>query len=113
MKVAVTLAGYSFAEADTLRRAVKRHDPAVFAEEKRRFVFEKAASAGVDEAVADDIWLQVSRFASYSYCKAHASVYGRLAWLTARLKAHHPRQFYAAAQARRRNCRPQSAGRLR
>ncbi|MCF7854639.1 MAG: PHP domain-containing protein [Candidatus Pacebacteria bacterium] len=96
MKVAVNLAGYSLADADHLRRAVKKRDGQVFREERSRFVFQKAASVGVDTAVANEMWHQVTRFASYSYCKAHASVYGRLAWLTARLKAHFPRDFYAA-----------------
>lgn len=96
MKVAVNLAGYTLAESDHLRRAVKESNSRGFAEERDRFIFEKAASAGVDETVAGDIWRQVTQFASYSYCKAHASVYGRLAWLTARLKAHYPREFFTA-----------------
>ncbi len=96
MKTAVNLAGYSLADADSLRRAVKHRNSTAFDAERNRFVFEKSAAAGVEEAVANDIWLQVARFAAYSYCKAHAAVYGRLAWLTARLKAHCPREFYAA-----------------
>ncbi|OPZ25166.1 MAG: DNA polymerase III subunit alpha [Lentisphaerae bacterium ADurb.BinA184] len=96
MKVAVNVAGYSLGDADGLRRAVKGRGTDFLARERHRFVFEKAAAAGVCEATAEAIWEQVSRFASYSYCKAHAAVYGRLAWLTARLKAHHPKEFYAA-----------------
>ena len=97
MKVAVNLAGYSLADADVLRRAVsKDRGGGALAEEQHRFVFQKAPEAGVDTATAEEIWAHVSRFASYSYCKAHASVYGRLAWLTARLKAHYPREFYTA-----------------
>ena len=97
MKVAVNLAGYSLADADSLRRAVKKRNTDLFKNEKHRFVFEKAPHHGVDAATAEELWQQVSRFASYSYCKAHASVYGRLAWITARLKAHFPCEFYAAA----------------
>ena len=96
MKVAVNLAGYTLADADNLRRAVKQRDSGAFAEERHRFVFTKAPAAGIAEDVADQIWNQVTRFASYSYCKAHASVYSRLAWITARLKVHHPKVFYAA-----------------
>lgn len=96
MKVAVKLAGYTLADADNLRRAVKQRHSAVFRQEKKRFMLQKAPHQGVDAATAEKLWDQVSRFASYSYCKAHASVYGRLAWLTARLKAHFPAEFYAA-----------------
>ena len=97
MKVAVHLAGYSLADADSLRRAVSRKKGVRgMTAEQNRFVFQKAAEAGVSEDVSRKLWEQVSHFASYSYCKAHATVYGRLAWLTARLKAHYPREFYAA-----------------
>lgn len=97
MKVAIHLAGYSIADADLLRRAVsKNRDRAIFENERSKFVFAKAANCGVDEQAATRIWDQVTRFASYSYCKAHASVYGKLAWLTARLKAHYPLEFYTA-----------------
>jgi DNA polymerase III alpha subunit len=98
MKVAVHLAGYTMAEADLLRRAVsKDRNGDAFQKEHQRFVFRKSSAAGIPAAQAETIWAAVSRFAAYSYCKAHATVYARLAWLTARLKAHHPREFYAAA----------------
>ncbi len=107
MKVAVNLAGYSFAEADNLRRAVsKQRTGEAVAAERHRFVFERAAGAGVAPATAEAVWAQVSRFASYAFCKAHASVYGRLAWLTARLKAHYPREFYAAVLNRHKSMYP-------
>jgi DNA-directed DNA polymerase III PolC len=97
MKVAVHLAGYTMADADRLRRAVSKDRAGdTFQQERHRFVFRKSSAAGIPAAQAEAIWDAVSRFASYSYCKAHATVYARLAWLTARLKAHHPREFYAA-----------------
>lgn len=97
MNVAVHLAGYSLADADVLRRAVSKDRSGVaFAKEKHRFLFQRSPTAGLPPAQAEAIWEAVSRFASYSYCKAHATVYARLAWLTARLKAHYPREFYTA-----------------
>ncbi|MBT3379826.1 MAG: DNA polymerase III subunit alpha [Lentisphaerae bacterium] len=97
MKVATNLAGYSIADADLLRRAVsKKRRSHIFEEERSKFIFEKASAQGVDEETAAKIWNQVSKFAAYSYCKAHASIYGRLAWVTAFLKAHYPREFYTA-----------------
>lgn len=97
MKIAVHLAGYSIADADALRRIVgklRRADTVQAA--RHNFVFQKAAAAGLSEDIAVRIWDAVARFATYSYCKAHASVYARLAWRTARLKAHFPQEFYAA-----------------
>ena len=97
MNVAVQLAGYSIGDADLLRRNMSDSGAATsLAAQRHEFVLVKAATAGLPASHAAAIWQQVSRFASYSYCKAHASVYGRLAWLTARLKAHEPQAFYAA-----------------
>lgn len=97
MKVAVHLAGYSPADADVLRRAVSAERSSdAFAQERDRFLFQRSPHAGLPAAQAEAIWGAVTRFASYAYCKAHATVYARLAWLTARLKAHYPREFYAA-----------------
>ena len=107
MKVAVNLAGYTLADADVLRRAVsKARSSQTFADEHHRFVFQKAQAAGIPHETADEIWDAVSRFAAYSYCKAHATVYARLAWLMARLKVHHPREFYAACLNRHKSMYP-------
>ena len=97
MRLAVNLAGYTPADADGLRRAVSKTRYSLALErEHDRFVFERAADAGITRDDANAIWQLVRQFAAYSYCKAHAAVYGRLAWLTARLKAHYPREFYTA-----------------
>ncbi len=106
MRTAVKLAGYSLAEADDLRRATKGHGGEIFQRERQRFVADKAPLAGLEPAVAGALWEQLSAFAAYSFCKAHAAVYGRLAWLTARLKAHHPREFYAAILNRHQSMYP-------
>ena len=60
------------------------------------FVRSKAEQAGIDRACAETIWDEILRFAAYSYCKAHATVYANIAWQTAYLKAHHPAQFYCS-----------------
>ena len=39
---------------------------------------------------------EILRFASYSYCKAHATVYAHIAWQTAFLKAHYTQAFYCS-----------------
>jgi len=107
MKVAVHLAGYTMADADRLRRAVSKDRAGdTFQNERHRFIFTQSSAAGMPAAQAEAIWEAVSRFASYSYCKAHATVYARLAWLTARLKAHHPREFYAAVLNRHKSMYP-------
>ncbi len=96
MTLAMQLAGYSAAEADTLRRAVAgKVSAGELAEERRRFFARHSSMDGPDSGAAA-LWAELNRFAAYAFCKAHAAVYGRLAWLTARLKAHWPREFYTA-----------------
>jgi error-prone DNA polymerase len=56
----------------------------------------RADRAGIDREGAEAIWDEVLRFAAYSYCKAHATVYANIAWQTAYLKAHYPAPFYCA-----------------
>ena len=97
MKIAVEVAGYSVAEADRFRSEVSRKvSSARLHEQYKEFVYSRADKAGIDRETAEGIWDEILRFAAYSYCKAHATVYANIAWQTAFLKAHFPRQFYCA-----------------
>jgi DNA polymerase III alpha subunit len=60
------------------------------------FVHRRAERAGIERKTAEAIWDEVLRFAAYSYCKAHATVYANIAWETAWLKAHYPAEFYCS-----------------
>ncbi|MCG3177697.1 MAG: DNA polymerase III subunit alpha [Phycisphaerae bacterium] len=98
MRVAEGLAGFTPAEADMLRKAVsKKRSPERMAALRRRFLAKAAAhTPDLAPESADAIWEQIARFASYSFCRAHACVYGRIAWQTAWLKARHAAAFYTA-----------------
>jgi DNA polymerase III alpha subunit len=39
----------------------------------------------------------MAKFNAYSFCRAHAASYGRLAWANVYMKAHHPTEFWIAA----------------
>jgi len=97
MRIAVEVAGYSVAEADAFRSEVsKKVSPERLTRQYHDFVRRRARQAGIDRQAAEAIWDEILRFAAYSYCKAHAAVYGYIAWQTAYLKAHHPLAFYTA-----------------
>jgi DNA polymerase III alpha subunit len=97
MRLAVELAGYSVAEADRFRSEVSKKVPAArLHEQYTDFVYSRAPAAGIDRKTAEVIWENVLRFAAYSYCKAHATVYANIAWQTAYLKAHFPQAFYTS-----------------
>ena len=97
MRIAVEVAGYTVADADRFRSEVsKKVSAARVQAQYDDFVRVRAQRAGIDRRAAEAIWDEVLRFAAYSYCKAHATVYANIAWQTAWLKAHYPRQFYCS-----------------
>ncbi len=105
MQICRELAGYSYGQADLVRRAMskKKHD--VMEKERQRFVYGSTevgnecigcVNNGVPEAVANAIYDDMSSFASYAFNKAHAAAYAFVAYDTAYLKCHYRRQFMAA-----------------
>ncbi len=96
MRVAAAMADVSREEGDLLRRAIAKGDsPQALAEVSRTFL-EKAIANGVPSEVAEETWLQMAKFNSYSFCKAHAASYAILAYHLAWLKAHYPLEFMTA-----------------
>ena len=107
MEIFRTLAGYSYGRADIVRRAMskKKHD--VMECERHNFIYglvnedgtvecEGAVKRGVDEKTANDIFNDMSSFASYAFNKSHAAAYAFVAYKTAWLKCHYPCEFMAA-----------------
>jgi len=58
--------------------------------------FRKAIQKCHDE-YARSMWVQMAKFNSYSFCRAHAGSYAMLAYAVAYLKCHYPVQFWTAA----------------
>jgi DNA polymerase-3 subunit alpha len=95
MRIATDLAGFSMAEADILRKAMGKKDTAMMKDQKQRFL-QGAKSRGISSSKAGKMFEQIHHFAGYGFNKSHAAVYAYLAFQTAYLKAHYPRQFMAA-----------------
>ncbi|HVY84900.1 MAG TPA: DNA polymerase III subunit alpha [Caulobacterales bacterium] len=96
MQIAQVLSGYSLGEADLLRRAMGKKQPAEMAKQKSRFI-EGAKERGVSENLASHIFDLVEEFAGYGFNKSHAAAYAVIAYQTAYLKAHYPVEFIAAS----------------
>lgn len=105
MQICRELAGYSFGQADLVRRAMakKKHD--VMAKERQRFIYGSTEEGntccgcvnnGISKAIANQIYDSMTSFASYAFNKSHAAAYAFVAYQTAFLKCHHTRQFMAA-----------------
>ena len=54
---------------------------------------ERCARAAVGADVALEVWRDLTRFAGYAFCKAHAAGYGTLGWQSAWLKARYPAEW--------------------
>lgn len=98
MQIAQVLSGYSLGEADMLRRAMGKKQPAEMAKQKSRFI-EGASERGVNENLTSHIFDIVEEFAGYGFNKSHAAAYAVIAYQTAYLKAHYPVDFIAASMS--------------
>jgi DNA polymerase-3 subunit alpha len=95
MQIAAAISGYSLAEADILRRAMGKKDPAVFAAQRQRFVT-GAQGKGIAKDKATALFNLIEKFAGYGFNKSHSAAYALIAYQTAYLKAHYPLEFLAA-----------------
>jgi DNA polymerase-3 subunit alpha len=95
MQIAKLLAGFSPAEAETLRKAIGKKIHSLMASLKDKFL-EGCAANGVAPSVAQQLWKDMESSQDYSFNKAHAACYALIAYRTAWLKANHPREYMAA-----------------
>jgi len=106
MQIVRDLAGYSMGRSDLVRRAMskKKHD--VMAKEKHHFIHGLEENGevvvpgcvrnGVSAQIAEQIFDEMTAFASYAFNKSHAAAYAVVAVQTAWLKLHYPVEFMAA-----------------
>lgn len=95
MEIARVLAGYSLGEADILRKAMGKKDPAVMKQQRGRFV-DGCVARGITAKAAETLFDQIVEFAGYGFNKSHSAAYGLIAYRTAWLKTHYPVAFMAA-----------------
>ena len=98
-----SLGGYTMGQADNIRRAISKKKMKVIEAERKVFVYGDpdqnitgCIGHGVSEAVAQSIYDEIVDFANYAFNKAHAVCYAVVAYQTAYLKCHYPRQYMAA-----------------
>jgi DNA polymerase-3 subunit alpha len=95
MMIAIEIAGYSWLEADKLRKAMGKKIPAEMAAQKDKFI-DGAKKHGMTAAKADELWKLIEPFAAYGFNKAHAASYGKVAYQTAYMKANYPIEYVTA-----------------
>ena len=95
LQIAVSLAGYTWGEADGLRRAIGKKKKALMAKEKEKFI-RQAVEKGYKKDDSEKIFSLIERFVGYGFNKAHSTSYAMIAYQTAWMKANYPVEFMAA-----------------
>lgn len=95
MRIARDLAGYSLAEADTLRKAIGKKIKTLLDEQKEKLI-NGMEKNGINIMVANSIWELFPPFARYGFNRSHAACYALIGYQTAYLKAHYPVEFMTA-----------------
>lgn len=102
MQIFQQLAGYTYGQADLVRRAMAKKKKKELMEQKNKFIYGApeegitgCVSKGIPEEVAAKIFGDMESFASYAFNKSHAAAYAVVAYRTAYLKAFYPKEFLA------------------
>ncbi|HCM36903.1 MAG: DNA polymerase III subunit alpha [Candidatus Wildermuthbacteria bacterium RIFCSPLOWO2_02_FULL_47_9c] len=95
LQVARDLAGFSYGEADILRKAIGKKIKGLLEEQKAKFV-ERAIANGTSKKIAEKVFDFIEPFASYGFNRSHAACYATIAYQTAWLKANYPLEFMSA-----------------
>lgn len=96
LMMANRIAGYTWTELDKFRKAVGKKIPAEMAEQKEKFIKGCVKHSGWTEGKAKELWTWIEPFAAYGFNKAHSVSYGRVAYVTAYLKANYPTEYMTA-----------------
>ncbi len=107
MEIVRKLAGYSYGQADIVRRAMSKKKADVMRQERNYFIYGKqnedgqweidgCLRRGISLNAAEEIFAQMETFAEYAFNKSHAVAYGVIAYQTAYLKYYYPTEFMAA-----------------
>ena len=98
MQIAQTVAGYSLASADLLRRAMGKKKKEEMDAQRAVFIA-GAMQRDTPERQANDVFDLMAKFADYGFNKSHAAAYALVAYQTAYLKTHYPAAFLAATMS--------------
>ncbi len=92
---AITLAGYSWLDADKFRKAMGKKIPSEMKKQEEMFI-DGCVKNGMSKQKALSIFQLIAPFAGYGFNKAHAACYATIAFRTAYLKANYSVEFMTA-----------------
>lgn len=92
MQIASLMAGYTYGQADVLRRAMSKKKEEVLKNEKEHFI-RGCLKNNYSLEVATKVYDLILKFADYGFNKAHSVSYAVISYKMAYLKAHYPKYF--------------------
>lgn len=95
MQIANSMAGFTMAEADGLRKAIGKKKPELMKKEKEKFV-KGCIKQGYSKETAEKVFSLIEQFVGYGFNKAHSASYALVAYQTAYMKANYPVEFMTA-----------------
>lgn len=96
MQVFVSLAGYTLAEADDVRKAIGKKKPELLQQQKLKFIDGCCAHSGMQDGEIEEIWEIIEKFSKYTWNLGHALTYTKICYESAYLSYHYPKEFYCA-----------------
>ncbi|TSC91843.1 MAG: DNA polymerase III subunit alpha, partial [Candidatus Berkelbacteria bacterium Licking1014_85] len=102
LQIARDIAGFTYGEADVLRKAIGKKIKKLLQEQRKKFI-EGAIKNNVDKTLAGKLFDFAEPFARYGFNRAHAASYAIVAYQTAYLKANFPDAFLAALLTSEKN----------
>ena len=94
MQILVVIGGFSFAEADIIRRAMSKKKKEIIDEYEEKFMI-GAKQKHYDEKLARDIYALILKFANYGFNKSHSVSYALIGYQMAYLKCYYKVYFIA------------------
>jgi len=95
MEIARRIAGFSYGEADVLRKAVGKKIASLLQEQEQKMI-QGMVEHKIKPDVAKAIWEFILPFARYGFNRSHAACYAMIAYRTAYLKSRYPAEFMAS-----------------
>ncbi|MGP1414100.1 MAG: DNA polymerase III subunit alpha [Bacillales bacterium] len=95
MLISRAFAGFSFSEADLLRRACSKKNKIEMEKLKEKFI-QGALNNNHSKDSAIKIFDIIQRFAEYGFNKSHAVAYAKICFQTLYLKHYYPLEFYCS-----------------
>lgn len=94
--ISIEVAGYTWEEADKLRKAVGKKIKAELDAQQEKFIKGCQKHGGISQEKAEELWGWMLPFCRYGFGRAHACAYSLVAYQTAYLKANYPSEYMSA-----------------